>query len=117
MNNTWKRLIYSFILTVMLLSPLYAQEEGGQLTAAEIVRKSQIAFYSAGDDMKTRVTMELIDAKGNKRTQVMSMLRRNMEEEGDRKYFIYFHEPGDIRQMTFMIWKYTEKEELANLKK
>jgi outer membrane lipoprotein-sorting protein len=90
---------------------MYASEESGQMTASDIVQKSQLAFYSAGNDMSARVTMDLIDAKGNKRTRVMSMLRRNTDERGDQKYFIYFHEPGDVRQMTFMVWKYTEKDD------
>jgi hypothetical protein len=62
------------------------------MTASDIVQKSQLAFYSAGNDMSARVTMDLIDAKGNKRTRVMSMLRRNTDERGDQKCLEIYRE-------------------------
>jgi outer membrane lipoprotein-sorting protein len=79
--------------------------------AAAIIEQSQRAFYYPGDDMKAKVTMELIDRDGGKRTRVMTMLRRDETEGGNQKYFIYFHEPGDVRRMTFMVWKYPKKED------
>ena len=41
----------------------------------------------------------------------MTMLRWDEIDGGNQKYFIYFHEPGDVREMTFMVWKYPEKED------
>jgi outer membrane lipoprotein-sorting protein len=73
--------------------------------AAAIIKRSQQTFYYAGDDMKATVSMELIDKEGDKRTRVLTMLRRDEAEGGNQKYFIYFHEPGDVRGMTFMVWK------------
>jgi len=101
------------IIAIAILLPAVqdARAAEGPLTAVQIVEKSQLAFYSAADDMKARVTMNLIDAKGNTRSRVMSMLRKDTDNAGNQKYFIYFHEPGDVRQMTFMVWKYTEKED------
>jgi outer membrane lipoprotein-sorting protein len=61
--------------------------------------------------MKAKVIMELIAKGGGKRTRVMTMLRRNEKEGGNQKYFIYFHKPGDVRRMTFMVWKYPKKED------
>jgi outer membrane lipoprotein-sorting protein len=69
------------------------------------MQRSQQAYYYAGDDMKAQVTMDLIDADGGRRTRVMTMLRIDQTEGGNQKYFIYFHEPGDVRRMTFMVWK------------
>jgi hypothetical protein len=39
------------------------------------------------------------------------MLRRDDIEGGDQKYFIYFHEPGDVCRMTFMVWKDSQEED------
>jgi hypothetical protein len=55
--------------------------------------------------MKARVVMQLIDRDGQTRSRVLTMLRRDEADGGDQKYFIYFHEPGDVRRMTFMVWK------------
>lgn len=71
----------------------------------EIMEMSQIALHYAGEDMKAEITMELIDQDGDRRTRVMTMLRIDEAEAGNQKFFIYFHEPGDVRRMTFMVWK------------
>jgi len=86
-------------------------EEPTALTAAEIIERSQRAFYYQGDDMKVKIFMQLIDKGGGARTRVMTMLRKNHSDGRKQKYFIYFYEPGDVRRMTFMVWKYPEKED------
>lgn len=80
-------------------------------SAEEIMERSQRAFHYAGADAKAKLTMELIDRDGGKRIRVLTMLRRNQEQGGDQKYFMYFHEPGDVRRLTFMIWKYPGRED------
>ncbi|MFQ5868296.1 MAG: outer membrane lipoprotein-sorting protein [Candidatus Zixiibacteriota bacterium] len=110
-----RRLIFMVIASALLFSGLAfgqtspANDE--QLTAIQIVERSQLAFYYQGDDMKAKVSMELIDENGGKRTRILTMLRRNLAKDGDQKYFMYFHEPGDVRRMTFMVWKYPTRED------
>jgi len=91
--------------------PQQGPTEGAEPTATQIMKNAQQAFYYLGEDMKVRVTMELIARNGGKRTRVMTMLRRDREEAGDQKYFVYFHEPGDVRGMTFMTWKYPDRDD------
>lgn len=79
--------------------------------AADIVEKSQAAFYYAGADMRARVVMELITAEGKKRTRVLTMLRKNEPKGRQQKYFLYFHEPGDVRRTAFLVWKYPDKDD------
>jgi len=81
------------------------------LNAVSIVAESQRAFYYAAEDMKALVTMALIDKDGNRRTRVMTMLRLDERDGGNQKYFVYFHEPGDVRRVVFMVWKYPDKED------
>jgi hypothetical protein len=85
--------------------------DGNPVNADQIMQRSQRAYYFAGEDAKGMMTMKLIDQKGNTRQRVMTMLRRNQQNSGEQKYFIYFHEPGDVRRLTFMIWKYPERED------
>ena len=99
------------LLGSSLAYPQELPKQDQQLTATEIIERSQLAFYYPGNDMKSRITMDLIDEDGGRRTRVMTMLRRDHAEGGNQKYFIYFHEPGDVRRMTFMVWKDPKKED------
>jgi len=78
--------------------------------AGEIVGRVQQAFYAPGKDMKARVTMTLISAGGDKRLRDLTMLRRN-GTGGEQQYFIYFHQPGDVRGMTFLVLKYPRRDD------
>ena len=72
----------------------------------ELIAKSQIAYNYGGDDGKSSITMEIVDANGGTRRREMAMLRLNVGEKGgDQKFFIYFKQPGDVRGMTFMVHK------------
>ena len=80
-------------------------------SAADILARSQQDFYYPGADMKAKVTMELITDTGKKRTRVLTMLRKNDPKSKDQRYFMYFHEPGDVRRTAFLVWKYAEKDD------
>ena len=76
----------------------------------DIVARVQQAFYAPGKDMKARVTMTLLSAGGDKRLRDLTMLRRN-GTGGEQQYFIYFHQPGDVRGMTFLVLKYPRRDD------
>lgn len=80
-------------------------------TATEILEKSQQAFYYAGADMRAKVKMDLITEGGKTRTRLLVMLRKNDPQGRNQKYFLYFHEPGDVRRTAFLVWKYPEKDD------
>jgi outer membrane lipoprotein-sorting protein len=79
-------------------------------SATEIVARSQEAFLAPGADMRARVTMRLVNRTGRERLRDMTLLRLDLTD-GDQKYFIYFHSPGDVRDMTFMVWKYAARDD------
>jgi outer membrane lipoprotein-sorting protein len=78
----------------------------------EIMRKSQGAFLYQGKDFKARVMMKLVSKGGQERVREMTMLRKNFGETGgNQKYFIYFFQPADVKDMTFMVYKYPAKDD------
>ena len=82
------------------------------LAPEEIMRKSQAAFLYPGKDFKARVVMKLINKDGKERVRELTMLRKNAGEPGgDQKYFIYFFRPADVKDMTFMIYKYPVRDD------
>jgi len=82
------------------------------LTGEEVMRKSQAAFLYPGKDFKARVVMKLINKDGQARVRELTMLRKNAGEAlGEQKYFMYFFQPADVKDMTFMINKYPARDD------
>ncbi|HBL17146.1 MAG: hypothetical protein A2X36_14285 [Elusimicrobia bacterium GWA2_69_24] len=98
--------------------------------AAAIVRKMHQAFFYQGESFKARVKMTLTGASGKERLRELTMLRLNtgpggpsarpdeavrsglsMPKNGDQRYFMYFHSPGDVRRMAFLVYKYAARED------
>lgn len=98
---------YLIVLLVMLL-PI----ETFAISAEDVMKKSQGVFLYLGKDFKARVMMKLISKEGKERIREMTMLRKNYGEPGgDQKYFMYFFQPADVKDMTFMVYKYPVKDD------
>src|SRR3990170_3674050 len=99
--------IFLFLLLSGLFSRAFA---GAPVGAEEIMRRSALVQFSSGNDMKAKVTMRLLSKEGGERVRVLIMARRNVKAGGDQKYFILFQQPADVRDMTFLVWKYPLKD-------
>src|SRR3990172_1314822 len=99
------RLWFALLAALMPLQVLALSGEEG-------MKKSQAASLYAGRDFKARVVMKLINKDGQERIRELTMLRRNSGEAGgDQKYFMYFFQPADVKDMTFMTFKYPAKDD------
>lgn len=109
LNNTInKTIIFIFLILIGNESALNAQEN---LSGKEIIKRSQQQFFYPGNDFKAKVQMKLINKKGKERIRELTMLRLNLAEQEDQKYYMYFHKPADVREMAFMVWKYSNKND------
>jgi outer membrane lipoprotein-sorting protein len=91
-------------ITMAALALLLAAGSVMAQTADEIMKKSHLAYYYAGDDGQAEVTMRL--QKGDReRIREFTMLRIDLEEGGNQKYYTYFKKPSDVSRMTFMVHK------------
>lgn len=97
-----------WLCLIAALLPLQALAVSGE----EVMKKSQTAFLYPGEDFKARVMMKLINKDGQVRVRELTMLRKNAGEAlGEQKYFMYFFQPADVKDMTFMINKYPVKDD------
>ncbi len=78
---------------------------GFAMSANEIVQKAEQISYYKGKDGKAKVTMNISDG----RSRQFVILRKNAGK--NQKFFVYFKTPGDVRRMTFLIHKYTTKDD------
>ena len=74
--------------------------------ATKIMEKSHLAYYYAGDDGRSQVKMTLVDRKGKERLREFTMLRLDVKEGGEQRYYTYFTKPADVRRTTFMVIKH-----------
>lgn len=95
----------------LLMSGLYSRAFAGTPSGAEeIMRRSALVQFYSGNDMRAKMTMRLLSKDGGERVRELIMARRNVKAGGDQKYFIVFLQPADVRDMTFLIWKYPQTD-------
>ncbi len=95
-------------LTSLLLTALFIVALGIPVTAqdaTEIMKKSHLAYYYAGDDGLATVNMTIIDKKGRERSREFVMLRLDESDGGNQKYYTYFLKPSDVSRISFMVHK------------
>ncbi len=95
-------------LTLLLITALvmtFVNVPAAEQTAEEIMKKSHLAYYYAGDDGLADVYMKIVDDKGKERVREFVMLRIDNEDGGDQKYYTYFKKPSDVSRLTFMVHK------------
>lgn len=107
--HTWR--IPGPVLALIILAWMSGIATAAEPDAQTIVANSLQAFYYAGDDMRVRVSMRLINAQGQERRREMILLRKNIGKSGEQRYYIYFRAPPDIKGTTFMVWKYLHRED------
>ncbi|MDA8170704.1 MAG: outer membrane lipoprotein-sorting protein [Nitrospiraceae bacterium] len=100
---------FTFFAVFAVLLP--AGAFAAPLSANEVMAKSDAAYYYPGRDFKARMVMRLVSAGGQQRLREFTMLRKNYGPPGGRqKYFIYFFRPADVKDMTFMVYKYPDRD-------
>lgn len=105
---TPRLLVFPVVLAALALTPL---SRAAGLSAEEIMEKYHLVYYYAAEDGRAAVHMKLINKQGKTRERYFTMLRRDVEEGGRQKYFVYFHRPGDVRGTVFMVHKHPGKDD------
>jgi outer membrane lipoprotein-sorting protein len=107
MKSLWK-----LTLVLVLSLPLLAADKPGSTEkipdVQTIVNKANIVAYYQGDDGKAKVKMTITSKQGQQRQREFNILRKDVADGGDQKYFVYFLRPADVRRMTYMVLKHTE---------
>ena len=96
-------------LTLILMSPFSASSPAAGVE--EIVSKANLAAYYAGKDGRSMVTMTITDAQGREQIREFTILRMDVEDGGDQKFYTHFAKPADVRKMSYMVWKHVGKDD------
>jgi outer membrane lipoprotein-sorting protein len=87
------------------MSANLSAQEAEMDAATEIMKKSHLNLFYAGDDGLAEVKMTIVNSKGKERVREFAMLRIDNEEGGEQKYYTYFRKPSDVSRLTFMVHK------------
>jgi hypothetical protein len=100
------RVISAVITTFVFSLLLFAAD--GLPGVQTIVEKANMVAYYQGDDGKAKVKMVITDKQGQTREREFIILRKDIEDGGDQKYYVYFLKPADVRKMVFMVHKHAD---------
>ncbi len=98
-----------FYITLFLFS-CFANAYG-QPNADEVALKASQAAYYQGRDGRSSAEMVITDSQGRTRQRKMVILRYNIGDTVEQKYYVYFLQPGDVRGMSYIAWKHTGRED------
>lgn len=102
---------FTAIITVVLFTGLTTVLSAEGPAVDEIVDKAYRAAYYAGKDGKADVKMTITDRQGRERIREFAMLRLDIKEGAEQKFYVYFKKPEDIAGMVYMAWKNVKKDD------
>ncbi len=103
------RYLLAFVTILFFQAVLFGAEAAEGLSDVDvIVNKANIVAYYQGNDGKAKVKMTITDKKGQKRMREFNILRKDVKDGGDQKYYVYFQKPADVRKMVFMVHKHAD---------
>lgn len=106
----FKHLFLLIVYAALACSQVIAK----QLSADEIVHRSNMISYYSGQDGRVQAEMLITDDKGRKRQRQMIILRKDMANtdalennayRSEQKLYVYFTHPSDVNKMGFLVWK------------
>ncbi len=101
-----------FILLGLIVSSVFMfNQKSFAQTVEEIITKANLAAYYAGNDGRSEVTMTITDSQSRTRKRVFQILRMDVQDGGEQKYYVYFSKPAEVQDMVYMVWKYTDKDD------
>jgi hypothetical protein len=98
-----KRLrVIFFTFSIFLVFSIVVYSE---LSVEKIVDRANKAAFYAGNDGKALVRMTITDSRERERVRVFNILRLDIEDGGEQKFYVFFKKPADVQDMVYMVWK------------
>jgi len=100
--STRQKVILLFVVFLGVWHSAQAQE----LSVDEIVKKANMAAYYSGNDGLSDVKMTIIDSQNRERIREFKILRFDVGDGAEQKFYVYFKKPADVSKMAYMVWKH-----------
>ncbi|MCD6459144.1 outer membrane lipoprotein-sorting protein [bacterium] len=97
----------ALVINTLISTRIYAED----ISADEIVEKANLMAFYQGADGKAKVNMIITDSLGRERKRTFIILRKDIKDGGEQKYYVFFKKPADVRNMVFMVWKHIDTDD------
>jgi outer membrane lipoprotein-sorting protein len=98
--HPWMAAAIALSVVSLMATPALAD-----LPLEQIVQRTNLASYYQGQNGRARVKMTITDKQGRSRIRELTILRRDVTDGGEQKFYMYFHSPADVAKMTFLVHK------------
>ncbi|MBT1449341.1 outer membrane lipoprotein-sorting protein [Glaciecola sp. XM2] len=90
------------ILSVIALS---VTMQVGAVDVDAIIQQSEKVAYYSGQDGRSDARMMIVDSQGRKQMRQFTILRRDIEDNGDQQMMVFFSRPSDVKDTVFRVEK------------
>jgi hypothetical protein len=111
LNISQSSQLFILMLTLIFSTHLQAQQLENKLSVSEIIAKSNLASYYAGDDGSAQARMIIVDENGQKQMRQFIILRQDKKDLGDQNMLVFFSRPSNVKDTVFRVEKHTEKND------
>jgi len=111
MSNFSKTSLAVVAAVILSSIPTMPVKAGDLKDAREIVNRTNLAQYYAGNDGRALVRMKIVDGNGRSQRRQFAVLRRDKKDGGDQSYLVVFDQPADVRNTTFLVKKHAHKDD------
>ncbi len=103
----------SVIVFMLFVSGIWAKNVYAQDTQSgkTVMSEMLLAYYYPETDAKSEIFMRIVNRQGQIRQRRLTMLRLNETPGGDQFYYTYFHEPADVKGMSFLVLKHLGRDD------
>jgi len=93
----------------LLIVPVYAvSADLSSVDVASIVKNAEKAAYYSGKDGRSDARMMIVDAQDRKQTRQFTILRRDIEDNGNQQMMVFFSRPADVKDTVFRVEKHVD---------
>lgn len=101
-----RNLLASLSAALLLGQSAIAQE----VDVNALIQQAEKAAYYAGDDGRADARMLIVDAQGRKQMRQFTILRKDVEDNGDQKMMVFFSRPTDVKDTVFRVEKHASND-------
>jgi outer membrane lipoprotein-sorting protein len=99
----------TLVAALLLLAPLHAMSEDiSSVDVSSIVKNAEKAAYYSGKDGRSDARMMIVDAQDRKQMRQFTILRRDIQDNGDQQMMVFFSRPADVKDTVFRVEKHVD---------